>query len=125
MTESYYRNVDALLLLYDISSYYSFEYLVRWLEKYPSAKSGIPHLVLIGNKIDKSQRVVPRQIAERLADDYQMSYLETSAKTGQNVELAFLTTAQILHDKQEKLEQSSIHSTIKLGQRQRARDRCC
>ena len=54
--------------------------------------------MLIGNKIDKSQRVVSREAGERLARDYEVSFLETSAKTGQNVELAFMATAQALLD---------------------------
>lgn len=54
--------------------------------------------MLIGNKVDKSQRVVSRELGERLARDYQIYFLETSAKTGQNVELAFMTTAQALLD---------------------------
>jgi hypothetical protein len=56
--------------------------------------------MLIGNKIDKSQRVVSREAGERLARDYEVSFLETSAKTGQNVELAFMATAQALLDKE-------------------------
>jgi hypothetical protein len=54
--------------------------------------------MLIGNKIDKSQRVVSREAGERLAREYEVSFLETSAKTGQNVELAFMATAQALLD---------------------------
>jgi Ras-related protein Rab-37 len=54
--------------------------------------------MLVGNKIDKSQRVVSREAGERLARDFDVSFLETSAKTGQNVELAFMATAQALLD---------------------------
>jgi len=66
--------------------------------------------MLIGNKIDKSQRVVSREAGENLARTYQISFLETSAKTGQNVELAFMTTAQDLLDK--KLNQNNIHLSL-------------
>ncbi len=66
--------------------------------------------MLIGNKIDKSQRVVSRETGERLARDYQINFLETSAKTGQNVELAFMTTAQDLLDK--KLNKKKVHVSL-------------
>ncbi len=66
--------------------------------------------MLIGNKIDKSQRVVSREAGESLARTYQISFLETSAKTGQNVELAFMITAQDLLDK--KLNQNNIHLSL-------------
>ena len=66
--------------------------------------------MLIGNKIDKFQRVVSREAGERLARNYQINFLETSAKTGQNVELAFMTTAQDLLDR--KLKKNKIHLSI-------------
>jgi hypothetical protein len=66
--------------------------------------------MLIGNKIDKSQRVVPREDGERLARNYQINFLETSAKTGQNVELAFMITAQDLLDK--KLKKTNGHFSL-------------
>lgn len=56
--------------------------------------------MLIGNKIDKSHRVVSREAGEKLARDFEVSFIETSAKTGQNVELAFMATAQALLDKE-------------------------
>ena len=56
-------------------------------------------IMLIGNKIDKPQRVVSIQAGERLARDYEVGFLETSAKTGQNVELAFMATGQALLDR--------------------------
>ncbi len=38
--------------------------------------------MLIGNKVDKSQRVVSREIGESLARDFQISFLGTSANEG-------------------------------------------
>ncbi|CAF3475708.1 unnamed protein product [Rotaria sp. Silwood1] len=100
VTHSYYRDANALLLLYDVTSYSSFENISAWLSEIKEfAHDGVV-IMLIGNKIDKSQRVVSREAGERLARDYEVSFLETSAKTGQNVELAFMATAQALLDKE-------------------------
>jgi len=66
--------------------------------------------MLIGNKIDKCERVISREIGERLARDFQISFLETSAKTGQNVELAFMATAQALLDK--TLKETNAHLSL-------------
>ena len=87
-------------------------------------------MMLIGNKVDKSQRVVSREIAERLARDYQISFLETSAKTGQNVELAFMSMAQVLFDQecQSKKLDELVKNTVKIsGKQQRTdwNDWCC
>ncbi|CAF0910804.1 unnamed protein product [Adineta steineri] len=113
VTHSYYRDANALLLLYDVTSYSSFENISAWLSEIKEfAHDGVV-IMLIGNKIDKSQRVVSREAGERLARDYEVSFLETSAKTGQNVELAFMATAQALLDKElsRKTPQSG-HSTL-------------
>ncbi|CAM2702857.1 unnamed protein product [Rotaria socialis] len=100
VTHSYYRDANALLLLYDVTSYSSFENISAWLSEIKeSAHDGVI-IMLIGNKIDKSQRVVSRETGERLARDYEVSFIETSAKTSQNVELAFMATAQALLDKE-------------------------
>ena len=106
ITHSYYRDADALLLLYDVTSYSSFENISAWLSTIKESASDDIMIILIGNKVDKSQRVVSRETGERLARDYQINFLETSAKTGQNVELAFMTTAQALLDKE--LNQNNV-----------------
>jgi hypothetical protein len=83
--------------------------------------------MLIGNKVDKSQRVVSREIGERLARDFQISFLETSAKTGLNVELAFMATAQALIDKQlnsDSTNHSSTNDMIKIHHNE-TNNSCC
>ena len=50
-------------------------------------------MVLIGNKIDL-ERSVKREDGEALANDLKCEYLETSAKTGENVEIAFQKLAK-------------------------------
>jgi small GTP-binding protein len=99
-----------LLLLYDVTSYSSFDNVSSWLNQIKELTDNQVLIMLIGNKIDKSQRVVSRETGERLARDNQINFLETSAKTGQNVELAFMTTAQDLLDK--KLKKNNIHLAI-------------
>ena len=107
VTHSYYRDAHALLLLYDITSYSSFENISSWLSEIKECTQNDIIIMLIGNKVDKSQRVVSRESGERLARDFQISFLETSAKTGQNVELAFMATAQALLDK--KINETNAH----------------
>lgn len=122
ITQSYYRDADALLLLYDITSYSSFDNVSSWLYQIRENTDNQVLIMLIGNKIDKSQRVVSRQAGERLARDYQMNFLETSAKTGQNVELAFMTTAQELLDR--KSQRNHLHLSVPSTPEEK-RDSCC
>ncbi|VDO00672.1 unnamed protein product [Rodentolepis nana] len=48
-------------------------------------------MVLIGNKVDLSVRTVETAKAEAVAEEYNIPYVETSAKTRQGVEEAFFT----------------------------------
>jgi small GTP-binding protein len=123
VTHSYYRDADALLLLYDVTSYSSFDNISSWLNQIKELTDNQVLIMLIGNKIDKSQRVVSRETGERLARDYQINFLETSAKTGQNVELAFMTTAQDLLDK--KLKKDKIHFSINHSLNDTTNNSCC
>lgn len=55
----------------------------------------------IGNKADcsSSDRQVKREDGERLAREHNVPFMETSAKTGLNVELAFQTVARLVKTK--------------------------
>ena len=54
-------------------------------------------ITIPGNKCDSgSDREVRREEGERLAREYRVAFMETSAKTGVNVELAFTAIAREL-----------------------------
>jgi GTPase SAR1 family protein len=56
--------------------------------------------MLIGNKCDlESSRQVSREEAEAFAKEHNLSFLETSAKSAENVEDAFLKTAEEIQKK--------------------------
>ena len=57
-------------------------------------------MVLVGNKCDMvEERGVAREEALKLARDYEMLYIETSAKNQENVERAFAWPATTILDK--------------------------
>ncbi|KAK1794500.1 hypothetical protein P4O66_011369 [Electrophorus voltai] len=97
VTHAYYRDAHALLLLYDITSKSSFDNIRAWLtEIHEYAQSDVV-IMLLGNKTDMaSGRVVKREDGEKLAREYGVIFMETSAKTGINVDLAFATVAKEL-----------------------------
>ncbi|MHA1797217.1 MAG: GTP-binding protein [Candidatus Helarchaeota archaeon] len=87
--QSYLANAEAGILVYDVTNQQSFDNIKKWHEEVISASPGIS-LILVGNKIDlMDQRVVPREKAESLAEELGLSYIETSAKTGENINDAF------------------------------------
>lgn len=97
VTHAYYRDAHALLLLYDVTSKNSFDNTRAWLAEVHEYAQDDVVIMLIGNKCDvNGDRVVRREDGERLAREYNVAFMETSAKTGLNVDLAFMAVAREL-----------------------------
>ncbi|MHA1266493.1 MAG: Rab family GTPase [Candidatus Helarchaeota archaeon] len=88
---------NAALIVYDVTRMDSFEEIKLWhnsILNYVSEK--IP-ILLVGNKIDLvNERVVPQEIALDLAKENDFDYIETSAKTRENIDTAFKQIATLL-----------------------------
>lgn len=84
-----------MLLLYDVTNKISFDNIRAWLGEIREYAQDDVVIMLIGNKGDcGSDRAVRREDGERLAREYNVAFMETSAKSGQNVDLAFLAIAR-------------------------------
>ena len=94
ITSSYYRGANGIIVVYDVTDMESFNNVRQWLneiDKY--ACEGVSKL-LVGNKSDLvSKKVVEQEMAKDFADKLSIPFLETSAKSAENVEEAFLTMA--------------------------------
>ncbi|XP_071516450.1 uncharacterized protein [Panulirus ornatus] len=97
VTHAYYRDAHALLLLYDVMNKNSYDNTRAWLAEVHEYAQDDVVIMLIGNKCDvNGERVVRREDGERLAREYNVVFMETSAKTGLNVDLAFMAIAREL-----------------------------
>ncbi|KAL0144687.1 small GTPase superfamily [Mucor lusitanicus] len=102
ITQSYYRGAAGALLVYDISRRETFEHVSTWLADV--RKHANPHttVVLVGNKCDLEgrQRQVTREEGEKFARDNDIPlFIETSAKSAENVEEVFAQTAEDVYEK--------------------------
>ncbi|XP_035397201.1 ras-related protein Rab-33A [Anser cygnoides] len=98
MVEHYYRNVHAVVFVYDVTKMTSFTNLKMWIEECNG--HAVPPLVpkvLVGNKCDLKDLIqVPSSMALKFADAHNMLLFETSAKDpkeSQNVESIFMCLA--------------------------------
>ncbi|XP_053298967.1 ras-related protein Rab-26 [Pleuronectes platessa] len=97
VTHAYYRDANALLLLYDVTNKTSFDNIQAWLTEIHEYAQQDVVLMLLGNKADATHnRVVKREDGERLAKEFGVPFMETSARSGLNVELAFTAVAREL-----------------------------
>ncbi|NXI13747.1 RB33A protein, partial [Irena cyanogastra] len=95
MVEHYYRNVHAVVFVYDVTKMSSFTNLKTWIEECNG--HAVPPLVprvLVGNKCDLKDLIqVPSSLALKFADSHNMLLFETSAKDpqeSQNVDAIFM-----------------------------------
>ncbi|XP_023221381.1 ras-related protein rab-39 [Centruroides vittatus] len=101
ITRSYYRNSVGALLVYDITRRSSFEHLVDWLfEARHHIEPQKAVFQVVGCKVDMEHlREIPTDEGKAFADFYGVKFIETSAKTGYNVEEAFAMIAQEIYSK--------------------------
>ncbi|CAK6969813.1 ras-related protein Rab-33B-like [Scomber scombrus] len=90
MVQHYYRNVHAVLFLYDVSCPASFNSLASWIEEFRQHSLGqeIPRF-LVGNKSDlrdlsRANDQVSQERAMSFAKAHSMMFFETSAKNPPN-----------------------------------------
>ncbi|MFX1347498.1 MAG: GTP-binding protein [Promethearchaeota archaeon] len=87
--QTYLGNAEAGILVFDVTRKDSFDKLESWFNEIKEVSSTIS-LILVGNKIDlEDQRVISYEEGEELAQKLNLSYIETSAKTGENINDAF------------------------------------
>ncbi|MFX0008508.1 MAG: GTP-binding protein, partial [Candidatus Hermodarchaeota archaeon] len=82
----YLTDSRAGIIVYDITSRESFEHVKKWYDII--TRVALPHIVLIlvGNKVDlNSSRVVSSEEGLELAKKWGIYYMETSAKTNENI----------------------------------------
>ena len=102
ITNQYYNNADGIFLVYDITQNNTFEQISYWINeinnKIDKNKIGI---ILIGNKIDiNEKRQVSIEQAQKIAECFNIPYIETSASKGENIDECFnLLIEEILKKK--------------------------
>lgn len=96
----------GVLLVFDVTNRESFENIQAWHQEVLSSQCPDKVIfLLIGHKCDLSTRSVSTQEAEELAASLGMAFMETSAKSNCNVDLAFDTVARAI---EQALKQGDI-----------------
>ncbi|XP_075702525.1 ras-related protein Rab-37 isoform X1 [Rhinoderma darwinii] len=125
VTHAYYRDAQALLLLYDITSKTSFDNIRAWLTEVHEFAHKDVVIMLLGNKCDVTTgRVVRTEDGESLAKEYGIPFMETSAKTGVNVELAFMAIARELKQRSSSPDERKFQINQYI-ESQKKKSNCC
>lgn len=95
ITSSFYRGAHGIIVVYDISDQASFNNVKLWLQEIARYASQGVCRMLVGNKVDLSdRRVIDTNTAKEYADTQSIPFMETSSKEGTNVDQVFERMAQ-------------------------------
>ncbi|XP_065176286.1 ras-related protein Rab-5B-like [Sycon ciliatum] len=93
----YYRGAQAAIVVYDITNLDSFGRAKTWVKELQRQASPNIVIALAGNKSDlANKRMVDLDEAQAYADDNNLLFMETSAKTAMNVNEVFMAIAKKL-----------------------------
>ena len=105
MTNLYYRDAQVAIITYDITNESTFSSIDFWIQelKYKVENDNMI-LCLVGNKCDVSsnERKIPTSKGKNFAQENNMIFYETSAKTGEGVKDLFVTIANKVYEQQKK-----------------------
>ncbi|XP_068774064.1 ras-related protein Rab-44 isoform X2 [Struthio camelus] len=122
ITKQFFRKADGVVLMYDITSEYSFADVRYWLSCIQEgAEDGIA-ILLLGNKTDcAAERQVPTKEGERLAQEHQLTFYECSAASGHNVSESMVSLIRLLKIRDDQLK-SKVEEEPKPTQKKKG---CC
>ncbi|KAM9837586.1 ras-related protein Rab-5C-like isoform 1-T6 [Aulostomus maculatus] len=93
----YYRGAQAAIVVYDITNADTFTRAKTWVKELQRQANPNIVIALAGNKADiATNRAVEHQEAQVYADENNLLFMETSAKTAMNVHEIFMAIAKKL-----------------------------
>ncbi|KAK8130176.1 P-loop containing nucleoside triphosphate hydrolase protein [Apiospora kogelbergensis] len=106
VTRSYFRGASGALLVFDISRKSTFAHVTDWLADLRQIAEPDIVVILVGNKADlasadeanNKREVTVAEAQEWARNNGVLQYVETSAKSGEGVELAFMQVAERIFD---------------------------
>lgn len=94
---SYIRDSSVAVVVYDITSRTSFQNTEKWVADVRAERGKDVHIALVGNKIDlEENRQVSTEDGMAKAKEWNIIFMETSAKNGDNIRNLFKTLARCL-----------------------------
>ena len=120
VTRQYYHDSDGAIIVFDLTKRETFDNVKNWINDLRSYGSEDTNIIILGNKSDEKNKreISEEEIKQQLNNDY--FYLEVSAKTGNNISLAFDKLKKLIMEylkikdkkkKEDNLNQRKSHKT--------------
>lgn len=121
VVSTFYRGAHGVMICFDITDLESFRNVDTWLEEVKRYCVLNTPIFLVGNKSDlQSKRMVPYSTIKEYVENKELTYIETSAKTNENIENCFadFSRALVKHTNEIKVpdeDKEKRDSTVVLG----------
>ena len=132
LTKAYYKGALGALVVYDITNKTTFDNTDKWIYDLRISAEEKISIILIGNKNDlEDKRVVSKENGEEKAKSFGVAFMETSALTGDNIEVTFKTLVEDVYNKFHKNFESTAQieimrgKTIKIEESKTEKKKCC
>ncbi|OMJ75804.1 hypothetical protein SteCoe_24985 [Stentor coeruleus] len=99
ITQTYYKGAMGIILAYDCTDENSFNNIRNWIQQIKMHASDNVSKVLIGNKCDRPDKKISAEQGRSLADELNIQFFETSAKTNINVMETFMYIARDIKER--------------------------
>lgn len=133
LTKGFFRNAQGIMVVYDVTNLETFDNLKYWIDSIKThmgeGKESVP-VIIIGNKIDASEKEVKNEEASKFANEKGYKYFETSAKTGEGIEISirYLVSEVIKNDNINNIN-STMNNNIKINSKKKKEGnkdgKCC
>ena len=90
ITKNYYKGANGIILIYDVTSTETYENVENWISQIKEEASPNVVIYLVGNKVDmEDKRKVTTEEGQKIADENNLPFIETSAKSDININETF------------------------------------
>ena len=121
ITRNYYKGANGIILIYDVTNINTYENIKKWLNEIKEEISDKVSIILIGNKIDnENQRKITKEQGEKLANEVNIPFFETSAKTGVGINESVFFLVKLIADNDPEFKNRGRNLKVKNKKR-----KCC
>lgn len=96
----------GIILVYDCTDSQTFNNISNWLKQIDQHANSNVAKVLVANKCDRADKIIESERGRALAEQHGLTFFETSAKTGLNVQEVFHHIAKVIV--RDKLPQAGV-----------------
>ena len=127
ITKNYYKGSNGIILIYDVTDKKSFEGVKNWIEQIRDEVTQEVLIYLVGNKIDKKEeRKISKEEGKKLADSFGVQFYESSAKTGENIDIIFYNLLKDIDNLYSANEEVPVRGKkISKISKKKLKEKCC